>query len=73
MVLSTTSRAKSSALKNQTQGGGDKKAGIPRTTTAAGRVAFEEHGLPQPMSFMMLPLSVTRATGRGIGWRFGER
>jgi len=73
MVLSTTSRAKSSALKNQFQGGGDKKAGIARAVNVAMRIAFEERGQPQPMSFMMAPASVSRATGRGIGWRFGER
>ena len=73
MVLSTTARAKSSAMQNQNQGGGEKKAGIPRAVNVAMRVAFEVNGLPQPMSTMMLPLSVSRATGRGIGMRFGER
>lgn len=73
MVLSTTSRAKSSALKNQSQGGGDKKAGIARAVNVAMRVAFEARGEPQPMSFMMAPASVSRSTGRGIGWKFGER
>jgi hypothetical protein len=73
MVLSTTSRAKSSALKNQFQGGGDKKAGIARVTSAAGRVALEERGLPQSMSFMMLPLASTTRASRGIGWKFFER
>jgi len=73
MVLSTTSRAKSAAMLNQNQGGGDKKAGIARAVNVAMRVAFEARGEPQPMSFMMAPASVSRSTGRGIGWRFGER
>ena len=73
MTISTTARAKSSAMQNQNQGGGDKKAGIARAVNVAMRNAFEERGLPQPMSFMMAPASVSRATGRGIGWRFGER
>lgn len=73
MTISTTARAKSSAMQNQNQGGGDKKAGIARAVNVAMRIAFEERGLPQSMSFMMAPASVSRATGRGIGWRFGER
>lgn len=73
MTISTTARAKSSALKNQSVGGGDKKAGIPRAVNVAMRIAFEARGEPQPMSFMMAPASVSRATGRGIGWKFGER
>jgi hypothetical protein len=73
MTLSTTSRAKSQAYQNQFQGGGNKKAGNPRATSAAAYQAFEERGLPQPLTFMMAPASVSRATGRGIGWRFGER
>ena len=73
MTISTTARAKSSAMQNQNQGGGEKKAGIARAVNVAMRIAFEERGLPQSMSFMMAPASVSRATGRGIGWRFGER
>ena len=73
MTISTTARAKSSAMQNQNQGGGDKKAGIARAVNVAMRIAFERRGLPQPMSFMMAPASVSRAAGRGIGWRFGER
>jgi hypothetical protein len=60
-------------MQNQNQGGGEKKAGIARAVNVAMRNAFEERGLPQSMSFMMAPASVSRATGRGIGWRFGER
>lgn len=73
MTISTTARAKSAALQNQNQGGGDKKAGIPRVTSAAGRVGLEANGLPQPMSFMMLPLASTTRASRGIGWKFFER
>ena len=73
MPISTTARAKSRAAQNENQGGGNKKAGSARAVNVAMRNAFEERGLPQPMSFMMAPASVSRATGRGIGWRFGER
>ena len=73
MTISTTARAKSAAMQNQNQGGGGKKAGIPRATNTAAYLAFDERGLPQPMSFTMAPASVSRSTGRGIGWRFGER
>jgi hypothetical protein len=73
MPISTTARAKSRAAQNENQGGGDKKAGSARAVNVAMRIAFQERGLPQPMSFMMAPASVSRATGRGIGWRFGER
>ena len=74
MVLSTTAKAKSRAGQNENQGGGNNKAGlVPKATSTAGLVAFNVRGLPQPVSFMMLPLSVTKSTGRGIGWRFSER
>lgn len=74
MVLSTTSKASSAAsLSNQSQGGGVKKAGLPRATSVTAYLAFHERGLPQPMSFMMLPLSSTVKSNRGIGWRFFER
>jgi hypothetical protein len=74
MVLSTTARAKSQAAQNESQGGGSKKAGlVPKATSTAGLIAFNVRGLPRPMSFMMAPVSVSRAAGRGIGWRFGER
>jgi hypothetical protein len=74
MVLSTTARAKSQAAQNENQGGGSKKAGlVPKATSTAGLIAFNVRGLPRPMSFMMAPASVSRAAGRGIGWRFGER
>jgi hypothetical protein len=74
MVLSTSAKARSAAsLANQNTGGGVKKAGIPRSISAAMRVAFEERGLPQPMSVMMLPLVSTVRVNRGIGWRFLER
>lgn len=74
MVLSTSIKARSYAsLANQNTGGGVKKAGIPRAVNVAMRVAFEERGQPQPMSVMMLPLSSTTNTNRGIGWRFFQR
>ena len=73
MVLSTSSKAKSSAMQNQSQGGGGKKAGLPRATSTAAYLAFDERGLPQSMSFMMLPLSSTVRSNRGIGWKFFER
>jgi hypothetical protein len=74
MVLSTSVKARSAAsLANQNTGGGPKKAGIPRANNVAMRNAFEERGLPQSMSFMMLPLSSTTRGSRGIGWKFFER
>lgn len=74
MVLSTSAKARSAAsLANQNTGGGVKKAGIPRAINVAMRVAFEERGLPQPMSVMMLPLVSTTNVNRGIGWRFFQR
>ncbi len=74
MVLSSSAKTRSAAsLANQNTGGGPKKAGIPRAVNVAMRNAFEERGLPQPMSFMMLPLSSTTRSGRGIGWRFFEK
>ena len=74
MVLSTSAKARSAAsLANQNTGGGVKKAGIPRAVNVAMRVAFEERGHPQSMATMMLPLSSTTRSNRGIGWRFFER
>lgn len=75
MVYSASTRSASiSSITSQNQGGGNTKAGlVPKATSTAGLVAFNVRGLPQPMSFMMLPLSVTRSTGRGTGWRFSER
>jgi len=75
MVLSTTKRTSSIAsITRQYQGGGDMKAGIPRATNTATFQAYHERGLPQPMSFMMMPTTRTvRSNGGGIGWRFRER
>jgi hypothetical protein len=74
MVLSSSTKARSAAsLANQNTGGGVKKAGIPRAANVAMRIAFQERGLPQPMSVMMLPLSSTTNASRGIGWRFFEK
>ncbi len=71
MVLSTSSRSSHMAsISNQSQGGGSKKAGLPRATNSSAYQAFHEHGLPQPMSVMMLPLSSTTIPSRGIGMRF---
>ena len=74
MVLSTTAKAKSRAGQNENQGGGNNKAGLaPKATSTAGLIAFNVRRLPQPMSFMMLPLTTTVHQSRGIGMRFGER
>ena len=56
---------------NKNQGGGSKKAGlVPIAKTAAVTIAYQVRHLPQPMSFMMLPLSSTVGRSRGIGMRF---
>ena len=75
MVLSTSTKARNAAsIANQSQGGGSKKAGLaPKATSTAGLIAFNVRRLPQPMSFMMLPLTTTVHQSRGLGMRFGER
>lgn len=71
MVLSTSSKARNAAsISNQSQGGGSKKAGLPRATNASAYQAFHEHGLPQTMATMMLPLASTVRPSRSIGMRF---
>jgi hypothetical protein len=53
MVLSTSSRASSiSSIVNQSQGGGNKKAGLPPNHTAATNVAFAMRGYQQTVAFM---------------------
>lgn len=53
MVLSTSSRASSiSSIVNQSQGGGNKKAGLPPNHTAATNVAFAMRGYQQTTAFM---------------------
>jgi len=54
MVLSNgTSKAKSvSSIVNQSQGGGNKKAGLPPAHTAAVNVAFALRGYQQTTAFM---------------------
>ena len=75
MVYSASKKSASIAsISNQSQGGGVKKAGlVPKATSTAGRIAINVRHLPQPMSLMMLPLSSTVRSNRGIGWRFLER
>ena len=75
MVLSTSIKARNaSSLSNQNQGGGNAKAGlVPKATSAAGLIAFKVRHLPQPMSFMMLPLNNNVRKSRSIGMRFSER
>jgi len=74
MVLSTSTKSRyTDSITNQNQGGGSKKAGIPDAKNVAMRIAFQQRGLPQPMSVMMLPLSSTVRSNRGIGWRFFQR
>jgi len=71
MVYSASNRTSSIAsITNQFTGGGNKKAGSARAVNVAMRLAFNQRGLPQPMSVMILPLSSTTISSRGVGWRF---
>ena len=72
MVYSASSRSsRMASITNQSQGGGSKKAGlVPIAKSASVMVAYQVRHLPQPMSFMMLPLSSTVGRSRGIGMRF---
>ena len=72
MVYSASKKSASiSSITSQNQGGGNNKAGlVPKATSTAGLIAFNVRGVPQPMSFMMLPLTNTVRQSRGIGWRF---
>ncbi len=72
MVLSTSTKARNAAsISNQSQGGGSKKAGlVPKSTSTTGLIALNVRHLPQSMATMMLPLSSTTISSRGIGMRF---
>lgn len=76
MVLSSSSRSASiaSITAQDSGGGGSKKAGsAPKSTSTAGLIAFHVRGLPQPLSFMKMPLVSTTRASRGIGWRFSQK
>ena len=75
MVYSASKKSASiSSISNESQGGGSKKAGlVPKATSTTGLIAFNVRHLPQPMSVMMLPLTSTTRSSRGIGMRFFER
>ena len=75
MVLSSSSRSASiSSITAQYSGGGGKKAGgAPKSTSTAGLIAFRVRGVPQPLSFMKMPLVSTTRASRGIGWRFSQK
>ena len=63
MVLSTSTRASSiSSIVNQSQGGGNKKAGLPPNHTAATNVAFAMRGYQQTTAFMA---DTTRSSAGG--------
>ena len=68
MVYSNSSRGSLiSSIVNQSQGGGSKKAGLPRAHNTATSVAFAIRGYPQSLTRLIEPQVSSVCVSRSIG------